>query len=57
VEQASGGSWIYAAPGVRFNSATGWSAGAAIAIPVAQHIRASHPDNRFRLLASFGKSF
>jgi hypothetical protein len=57
VEQASGGSWIYAAPGVRFNSASGWSAGVAIAIPVSQHIRASHPDNRFRLLASLGKSF
>jgi hypothetical protein len=57
VEQASGGSWIYAAPGVRFNSARGWSAGAAIAIPVSQHIRASHPDNRFRLLVSLGKAF
>lgn len=57
VEQASGGSWIYAAPGVRFNAASGWSAGAAIAIPVSQHIRASHPNNRFRLLVSFGRAF
>lgn len=57
VEQASGGSWIYAAPGVRFNSRSGWSAGAALALPLWQHIRASHPDNRFRLLISLGKAF
>jgi len=57
VEQASGGSWLYAAPGVRFNSASGWSAGGAIAIPVRQRIRDTHPDNRFRLMISLGKAF
>ena len=57
VEQASGGSWVYAAPGARFNAASGWSAGAALALPIAQHIRASHPDNRYRLMLSFGKAF
>ena len=57
VEEASGGSWIYVAPGARFNSASGWSAAAAIALPVWQDIRASHPDNRFRLMLSLGRSF
>ncbi|MGN6155439.1 MAG: hypothetical protein ACTHN4_06865 [Sphingomicrobium sp.] len=57
VEPASGGSWVYAAPGVRFNSRNGWSAGAAVALPVWQHIGDSHPDNRFRAMLSLGKSF
>jgi len=57
VERASGGSWVYVAPGVRFNAASGWSAGAAIAVPLWQDIRASHPDSRFRLTLSLGRSF
>jgi hypothetical protein len=57
VERASGGNWIYAAPGVRFNSRSGWSAGAAVALPLWQHIRDSHPDNRFRVMVSLGRSF
>jgi hypothetical protein len=57
VERASGGSWIYAAPGIRFNSRNGWSAGGALAVPLWQHIRDSHPDNRFRVMLSLGKSF
>jgi len=56
-ERASGGKWLYAAPGVRFNAASGWSAGAAVALPVWQRIRASHPDNRFRLMLSLGRAF
>jgi hypothetical protein len=57
VEQASGGKWVYVAPGVRFNTASGWSAGAAVALPVWQRIRESHPDNRFRLMLSMGRGF
>jgi hypothetical protein len=57
VEQASGGKWAYVAPGVRFNAASGWSAGAAIAVPVWQRIRASHPDNRYRVMLSLGRGF
>jgi hypothetical protein len=57
IESASGGKWAYAAPGVRFNSASGWSAGAAVALPLWQDIRASHPDNRFRLMLAVGKAF
>jgi hypothetical protein len=56
-EQASGGAWAYVAPGVRFSSGTGWSAGAAIALPFWQDIRASHPDNRYRAMLSVGRSF
>lgn len=57
VENASGGSWVYAAPGIRFNSKSGWSAGAALAVTLWQHIRSAHPDNRFRAMLSVGKSF
>jgi hypothetical protein len=57
IEGASGGKWIYVAPGIRFNSASGWSAGAAVALPVWQDIRPSHPDNRFRLTLALGKAF
>jgi len=56
VEQASGGKWVYVAPGVRFNAASGWSAGAAVAMPVGQDIRASHPDNRYRLMLSVSRA-
>jgi len=57
VETQSGGSWAYVAPGLRYNAAAGWSAGLALAVPVWQHIRASHPDNRYRLTLSLGKAF
>jgi hypothetical protein len=57
IEEASGGKWAYAAPGFRFNSAHGWSAGAALALPVWQRIRASHPDNRYRVMLSLGRAF
>lgn len=57
IEEASGGKWIYVAPGVRFNAASGWSAGVAVAMPILQKIRASHPDNRYRLMLSLGRSF
>ena len=57
VEEASGGKWAWVAPGLRFTSASGWSAAAAIALPVWQQIRASHPDNRYRLTLSLGRAF
>jgi hypothetical protein len=57
IEPASGGSWAWVAPGLRFNAAAGWSASAAVAVPVWQHIRASHPDNRYRLMLSLGRAF
>jgi hypothetical protein len=57
IEEASGGKWAYVAPGVRYNAASGWSAGAAIALPVWQDIRESHPDNRYRIMLSVGRAF
>lgn len=56
-EQASGGTWVYAAPGVQFTSASQWSVGAALALPLWQNIRSSHPDNRYRLMVSLGRAF
>ena len=57
VEQASGGKWLWLAPGVRFSWASQWSAAAAVAIPVYQRIRASHPDNGYRLTLALGRAF
>ncbi|GAA3887437.1 hypothetical protein GCM10022276_03130 [Sphingomonas limnosediminicola] len=57
VEQASGGKWAWIAPGLRFNAATGWSASAGIAVPFWQQIRPSHPDNRYRVTLSLGRTF
>jgi len=56
-EQASGGTWLYVAPGARFSFAANWSAGASVALPLWQDIRASHPDNRYRLMLSLGQAF
>ena len=57
VEEESGGKWAWVAPGLRYNAGSGWSAGGAVAIPVWRRIRASHPDNRFRVTLSFGRAF
>jgi hypothetical protein len=57
LETDSGGKWAWVAPGLRYNAASGWSASAALALPLWQRIRASHPDNRYRLMLSFGRAF
>jgi hypothetical protein len=57
VEQASGGKLLWLAPGARFNSASGLSFAASIGVPVWQDIRASHPENRFRLSLSIARAF
>jgi len=57
IEAQSGGKWVNVAPGLRYNAASGWSASAALALPVWQRIRASHPDNRYRLTLSIGRAF
>jgi hypothetical protein len=48
---------LYVAQGGRFNFAANWSAGASVAVPLWQDIRASHPDNRYRLMLSLGRAF
>ena len=56
-ETESGGKWLYVAPGLRYTAASGWSATAALALPVWQRIRASHPDNHLRLTLALGRAF
>jgi hypothetical protein len=56
-ERESGGKSLWVSPGARFNAASGWSFGAAIGLPVWQRIRASHPDNDYRLSLSVGRAF
>jgi hypothetical protein len=57
VEEASGGNVIYLSPGVRFVSSAGWSAFLSAGLPIVQDIRASHPDNRFRVVAGASWAF
>jgi hypothetical protein len=56
-EQESGGTALWISPGARFNSAGGLSAAVAIGLPVWQRVRASHPDNDYRLTLSLGRAF
>jgi hypothetical protein len=57
IEEASGGTAIWLTPGARFNSAGGFSVALGIGVPVWQRIRASHPDNGYRLTLSIGRAF
>lgn len=57
VERDSGGKWVWVAPGATFTSASGWSASAALAVPVWQRIRSSHPSNADRFMLSLGHGF
>ena len=57
VEEASGGTVVWLAPGARYNSARGFSFGASFGVPLWQHIRQSHPNNDYRLSFSVGKAF
>ena len=52
IEAASGGKSLWLSPGARFNSAGGLSVAASVGVPAWQRIRASHPDNRYRVLLS-----
>ena len=56
-EAASGGTPVCVSPGARFTSKSGVSAAVAVGLPVAQKIRASHPDNDYRLTYSVGRAF
>jgi hypothetical protein len=57
VEQESGGNVIYLSPGVRFVAPAGWSAFLSAGLPIVQDIRATHPDNRFRVVAGASWAF
>jgi hypothetical protein len=57
IEEASGGRSVWFSPGARFNSAGGLSVAASVGLPVWQDIRASHPDNDYRLTLAVGHAF
>jgi hypothetical protein len=57
VEQDSGGKALWLTPGARFNTTGGLSIGASLGVPVWQRIRASHPNNHYRLTLSLGGAF
>jgi hypothetical protein len=57
VERESGGTVVWLTPGVRYNMASELSIAAAVGVPLWQHIRASHPDNGYRLILSLGRAF
>ena len=48
---------MLADPGRALQRGLGVLVAAAIGVPVWQDIRASHPDNRLRLIVSLGKAF
>jgi hypothetical protein len=54
VQEDSGGRVLYLSPGVRFVSSSGWAAVLSFGMPVAQHVRLSHPETKYRLAASLG---
>ena len=57
LEQESGGTVVWLTPGVRYNAASEFSVAAGVSVPLWQHIRASHPDNGYRLVLSLGRAF
>jgi hypothetical protein len=57
VEQESGGTVMWLTPGVRYNTVSELSIAAAVGVPLWQNIRASHPDNGYRLVLSLGRAF
>lgn len=57
MEAESGGRSVWLSPGARYNAANGFSVAASFGLPVWQHIRASHPDNDYRLTFAVGKAF
>ena len=57
IEETSGGKSVWMTPGARFNSASGWSIGGGVGLPLWQDIRESHPENEYRVTLSIGRSF
>ncbi|MDE2411067.1 MAG: transporter [Sphingomonadales bacterium] len=55
-DATSGGKALYLSPGLRL-SASGWSFTLGGSIPLAQEIRASHSDTRYRLRLGVGRAF
>jgi hypothetical protein len=56
IEVESGGTAVWLQPGLRHNTAGGFSVGAAVGVPVWQDIRLSHPENNVRVIFSLSKA-
>ena len=57
VEANGGSKAIWLSPGARREWASGWSAGAAVGVPLWQEVGLSHPDNKLRATLSLGRRF
>jgi hypothetical protein len=57
IEADSGSKALWLSPGVTHEWASGWSAGAAVGVPLWQKVGISHPDNKARVTLSLGRSF
>lgn len=57
IDPFSGASVLWLSPGVRLTSKAGWSMSSSFGIVIAQHVRASHPNNNYRLSLSLGRYF
>lgn len=57
VDPFSGARTLWMSPGARFVSAAGWSLAGSTGLAIAQQVRASHPDNRWRFSLSVGQVF
>lgn len=57
IETDSGSKVVYMSPGIKYGSPAGWSAAVSAGFPIWQEVRASHPDNSFRLIMQIGSSF
>ena len=57
IEDESGGKSLWLSPGARFSSTSGFSVAASLGLPIWQGLRASHPDNDYRMTLAIGKTF
>jgi hypothetical protein len=57
IEEASGSKVVWLTPGAHLNAASGFSVALAVGVPVWQRVRASHPDNFYRVTLSIGRAF
>jgi hypothetical protein len=57
LDRHSGARVLWLSPGVRITTASGWGLSASAGAAIAQRVRASHPDNRYRLALSLGRAF
>lgn len=57
IDEFTGARVLWLSPGARFTTASGWQATVSAGVPMAQDVRESHPDNRFRFSLSLARAF